>query len=448
MPPLPTICEASRAIQRGELTPLDLVERCLQQIDRHESDIRAWVLVDADSARAQARRAGDEIAAGRSRGPLHGIPLGIKDIIDVEGWPTRCGSSIPPATAAAQDAALVARLRAAGAILLGKTVTTEWASFDPPPTRNPWNAERTPGGSSSGSAAAVASRMCLGAIGSQTGGSIVRPASYCGVAGLKPTYGRVSVRGVSPLAFHMDHPGPIARTAADLAMLLSAIAGEDRDDPLSAGAPAEVYAIGDSGAAPTLGLIAQDAFVRADAQVQDVVRNAIDSLSQHGALTRSVTLPESFVNLVGMHRRIMAVEAAHAHRHWFPDRRAEYGPKIASLLDEGLECPAIDYAMAVEHQARWRAKAEAELAGVDAWLMPATDTTAPRRDSTGNPQFQAIWSYAGLPVVSLPCALAEDGMPVAVQLIGRSFGEGALLRVAAWCERALGFDAAPPALES
>src|SRR5207253_2204960 len=187
--------------------------------------------VDRDGARAGARERDQELRRGQWRGPLHGIPIGIKDIFDVFDWPTAAGSRLWANSIARQDATVVRRLRQAGAVLVGKTVTTQYASFDPSPTRNPWNLARTPGGSSSGSAAAVACGMCLGALGSQTGGSITRPASYCGVAGLKPTFGRVRCDGVVPLAPSMDHVGPIAACIRDLAILLQVIAGPDLRDP-------------------------------------------------------------------------------------------------------------------------------------------------------------------------------------------------------------------------
>src|SRR5436309_9518404 len=209
--PMQTIYEAAAAIRQGTLTPVELVEQCLAAIDRWESTVRAWVFVDRDGARAEARRLTDELGRGQDRGPLHGIPIGVKDIFDVFDWPTAAGSKRWANSIARQDADVVRQLRQAGCIFLGKTVTTAYASFDPPVTRNPWDLTRTPGGSSSGSAAALACGMCLGALGSQTGGSITRPASYCGVAGLKPTYGLVSCDRVVPLAPSMDHPGPIAR---------------------------------------------------------------------------------------------------------------------------------------------------------------------------------------------------------------------------------------------
>src|ERR1043165_9429198 len=191
-----TIHEAAEAIRGGRVTPLDLVEQCLAAVERWEPHVHAWVFVDAEQARAEGKQRGDELAKGRNRGPLHGIPIGVKDIIDVFDWPTACGSKLWANSIARQDAPIITSLREAGAIFLGKTVTTQYASFDPPVTKNPWNLERTPGGSSSGSAVAVSTGMCLGALGSQTGGSITRPAAYCGIAGCKPTQGLLPLDGI------------------------------------------------------------------------------------------------------------------------------------------------------------------------------------------------------------------------------------------------------------
>ena len=216
--PEETIEGVGRALRAGERTCVDVLESCLAKIDEWEPQVHAWVVVDRDGAMEQARRLDEELAAGKCRGSLHGIPIGIKDIIDVAGLPTACGFPPWSGRVAEQDAAVVDRFRRAGAVILGKTVTTQFAWIDPPVTRNPWNLNRTPGGSSSGSAAAVACGMCLGAIGTQTGGSIIRPASFCGVAGFKPSYARVRFceQGIVPFAPTLDHPGPIARTARDL----------------------------------------------------------------------------------------------------------------------------------------------------------------------------------------------------------------------------------------
>src|SRR5687767_1846450 len=229
--PMRTIQETAPAVKSGEVTPLDLVEECLGQIDRWEEHVRAWVFVDRDYARAEAGRLTEELKQGRHRGPLHGIPFGVKDIFDVYDWPTAAGSKRWEQSIARQDAELVSQLRSAGAIFLGKTVTTQFASFDPPATRNPWNLSRTPGGSSSGSAAAVATGMCLAALGSQTGGSICRPASFCGIAGCKPSYGLIRLDGIMPLAHSMDHPGPMARDVMDLALLMNVLVEPGVHDP-------------------------------------------------------------------------------------------------------------------------------------------------------------------------------------------------------------------------
>src|SRR6516165_2629536 len=215
-----TIHEAADAIRQKKITPIELVEQCLANIDRWEEHIHAWVFVDREGALEEAKRLTDELARGQYRGPLHGIPIGVKDIFDVFDWPTAAGSKLWANSIARQDADVVRQLRQAGCIFLGKTVTTQYASFDPPVTKNPWNLSRTPGGSSSGSAAAVATGMCLGALGSQTGGSITRPASYCGVAGCKPTYRYLPLDGIMPLAHSMDHPGPMAQNVMDLALML------------------------------------------------------------------------------------------------------------------------------------------------------------------------------------------------------------------------------------
>jgi Asp-tRNA(Asn)/Glu-tRNA(Gln) amidotransferase A subunit family amidase len=444
MPDSLTIASAASELRTGRLRPLDLVEHSLARIKRFEGRVQAWVLVDEAGARRQAEEASAELTRGVDRGPLHGIPLGIKDIVDVAGFATRAGSPITDSRPAQRDATIVARLRAAGAVILGKTVTTEFASFDPPRTCNPWNLERTPGGSSSGSAAAVAMGMCLGAIGSQTGGSITRPASYCGIAGCKPTYGRVSLAGIVPLAFGLDHPGPMARTVKDLAILLASIAGPDEHDPLAANVPVSDYVAAlDNPKPPRLGLLETFFMDSAEQPVRDGVRTTIEQLVSRGATVRAATLPAGFDEVLTMHRRLMAVGAADFHRRWFPQQRARYGPKIASLLDEGLATPAIDYAAAVAHQQRLKRDILTALAEADALIMPATPGTAPPRDSTGDPRFNSPWSYTGLPVVSLPVAVAGDGLPVCVQLVGRPFGEAQTLSAAAWCEAAIGFRAAP-----
>lgn len=439
-----TICEAAIEIRQGRLSSLELVEQCLARIEACDARVRAWVMVDAAAARQAARQAAEELARGHDRGPLHGIPCGIKDIVDVAGWPTLAGSTTRAGHVAQHDATIVARLRQAGAILLGKTVTTEFASFDPPPTRNPWHFDRTPGGSSSGSAAAVAAGFCLAAIGSQTGGSITRPASFCGVAGCKPTYGRVSAQGVVPLSRHMDHVGPLAASVSDLAVLLGAIAGYDPADATTVDVPVDDYAAACPNAAPPRLAMVTDAFFRVESDPVDrTIRASVNRLRHAGAAIGGVEFPAEFADVSLDHRRMMAVEAAEYHEPTFRRQRDQYGPHIASLIEEGFQTSAIDYARALVRRRHLRRALLASFGDFDALVTSATTTTAPGMETTGDPKFNSPWSYVGYPTLSIPCGLADDGLPVSLQLIGRRFGEYRLFQAAAWCERVLAFNDRP-----
>jgi aspartyl-tRNA(Asn)/glutamyl-tRNA(Gln) amidotransferase subunit A len=428
---LPTIHAAAEDIRRGRLSPVDLTKSCLERIERCEERVRAWVLVDAEGALAHAEKCAGEIRRGGWRGSLHGIPLAIKDIFDVFDWPTAAGSRLWKNSFARQDATVVRRLRQAGAVFLGKTVTTQYASFDPPPTRNPWNLARTPGGSSSGSAAALACGMCLGALGSQTGGSITRPASFCGVAGCKPTFGHVSIDGVVPLAPSMDHVGPMARCVRDLAILLQAIS----ERPLSAGR---------STAAPRLGRLRGLFDHRADPAVAEMMRQVCAGLEKQGATVVEVPEPASFAEVLLRHRTIMAVESAAYHEERLRRHPEDYDPWIRKLLEDGLNCPAPEYARSKEHQKLLRSEMEPFFEGVDALLTPATTSPAPDAGSTGDPAFNSPWSYTGFPTICFPVALSPDGLPLAIQLVSRPWSERALFAVALWCEVALSFTLGEP----
>jgi aspartyl-tRNA(Asn)/glutamyl-tRNA(Gln) amidotransferase subunit A len=434
-----TLHDAAGSIRSGRASPVELLEACLQRIDRLEPRVRAWVFVDRPGARAEAERLTAELRRGQWRGPLHGIPVGIKDIFDVFDWPTAAGSRLWARSIARHDATVVERLRQAGAVFVGKTVTTQYASFDPPPTRNPWNTERTPGGSSSGSAAALACGMCLGALGSQTGGSITRPASYCGVAGCKPTFGRVSTVGVMPLAPSMDHVGPIARSVRDLALLLQVIAGPDPRDPLCSDRPVPDLGVPLAGSlpAPRLGRVRGLFEDLAEPSMRALMEEVSLRLRSRGAHLSEVALPAGFAEVVPRHRTVMAVEAAAYHERRLQHHPEDYEAKIRSLLEEGLACSASEYARCKEHQRQLTQAMMACFGGVDALLTPATTGPAPDADTTGNPAFNSPWSYTGLPTVSLPAGRSPDGLPLAVQLVGPPWMEGELLAVAAWCEQAL-----------
>jgi aspartyl-tRNA(Asn)/glutamyl-tRNA(Gln) amidotransferase subunit A len=434
------ILDAGRDLREGRLSCVRLLERCLQRIDALEPRVRAWVLVDRQRARGEALERDRELERGQDRGALHGIPVGVKDIFDVFDWPTGCGSQLWQHSIARQDCPVVQRLRQAGAVLVGKTVTTTYASFDPPPTRNPWNLARTPGGSSSGSAAALACGMCLAALGSQTGGSITRPATYCGVAGCKPSFATAPAEGVLPLAASMDHVGSMARCVRDVAVLMRAIADPPVTDwllPLSA--PLDRPAI--------LGR-PQGFFDRLAAEdVRDMMDRVCTHYAARGATIHDVALPAAFDDVVRQHRIIMAVEAAAYHQERLRRHPEDYPACITRLLEEGIACPAPDYARAKEHRARLRQEMARVLEGIDALVCPATTRGAPDADTTGDPAFNSPWSFTGLPAVSFPTTLDREGLPLGVQLVGRNGDEGGLFRVSAWCEDNREVDVGEPPLK-
>jgi aspartyl-tRNA(Asn)/glutamyl-tRNA(Gln) amidotransferase subunit A len=452
MPEPITITAAAELIRSGALTPIELLEQCLARCDRYEDRVRAWVVIDRDGAREQAARLTAELKAGQCRGPLHGIPVGVKDIIDVFDLPTACGSKRWAHSYARRDATCVARLRAAGAVIMGKTVTTAYASFDPPPTRNPWNLERTPGGSSSGSAAAVACGMCLGALATQTGGSITRPASYCGVYSLKPTHGRVSVDGVLPLAPSLDHIGVMANSVRDLALLFQAIAGSDERDPNTRKqiVPNPFGAQYDMPRDPDMGYehywlsVTDDFFparcdetVRAafDATVRRLVR--YEPTNEKIGRVQPVSLSPLFAEAPERQLTVMAAEAAAYHEPRFRRYPADYPPKVASLIERGLRTSAAEYARCKEVQAQLRDEMRTRFRAL---LVPATPAPPPLAETTGDPTFNSPWSFTGMPVVSLPCAWTRDGLPLAVQLVAKQGQEDDLFRSAAWVEETVAFE--------
>ncbi|HEV3258543.1 MAG TPA: amidase [Gemmataceae bacterium] len=440
-----TLHGAAEAIERGLVTPVELLDTCLAAIDRLEPQVSAWVFVDGDRARGDAEGLTEELRHGRRRGPLHGIPLAVKDIFDVFDWPTGCGSRLWSQSVARRDASVVDRLRRAGAVFLGKTVTTPYASFDPPVTRNPWDRSRTPGGSSSGSAAAVACGMCLGALASQTGGSITRPASYCGVAGCKPTYGRVSTDGVLPLAASMDHVGAIGHCVRDLALLLQVIAGPDPRDPLcSDRAVPDLTTPAIWSPVPRLGRVRGLFDDLAEAPVRNLMDAVASRFQSRGAAVRDIALPPGFAEVLPRHRTVMAVEAAAYHGTRLRRHPDDYQPKIRALLEEGLACPVPDHARCKAHQQQLARDLLGCFHDVDALLTPATTSPAPDRSTTGDPAFNSPWSYTGLPTVSIPAGWSDEGLPLAIQLVGRPWAEAELLAVAAWCEEVLAVEQREP----
>ncbi len=439
--PLPddTIEAVSREIRQGRRSCTEVLEHCLRSIDQFESWGKAWVVVDRGRALTAARGLDEERRAGRLRGPLHGIPFGIKDIFDVAGLPTAAGFGPWRDRIAERDCDVVALLRAAGAIILGKTVTTQFAWVDPPETANPWRSERTPGGSSSGSAAAVAFRMCLGAVGSQTGGSVIRPASFCGVAGFKslwPGVGFGTGQGIFPFSPALDHPGLFANSVGDLAIIVQAMqtqldAREGRAAK-SLAAPPNV--------APTLYRPRGFFDRRAEPDMASAFEAAIDAIARAGANVIDIPDPLDFERVVRDHRTIMAAQAAAGHEARLKEYAREYAPRIRALVEEGLSVPASEYVRAFDHLESLRARSpEGFPPGVPGVLVtPATIGPAPDRTTTGDPLFNSPFSFTGQPVVSFPFAMHHDQLPLAMQLVGPSVADStSLLQAARWCETAV-----------
>ncbi len=437
---------AAAAIREQRLSPSELLDSVLGRIERVEPRVLAWARLLREEARREARRLGELLASGEVLGPLHGIPIGVKDIFYTAGVETSCGSRIMAGFVPAYDATAVTRLRRAGAIILGKTHTTEFASFDPSPARNPWALDHTPGGSSSGSGAALAARMCHGALGSQTSGSIVRPAAFCGVVGLKPTFGRVSRHGVHPLAWTLDHPGPMTRTVRDAALLLEVLAGPDPHDAATLGAPpaaryvAAVDAI-EASSRPLRGLrvgVPDRYFTDGiDPEAARAYRAAVDDLARLGSEVRDVVLPPTFEAGMDAHEIIHNAEAAAVHVDRYRARAADYGEKLRAIIETGLMIPAPTYVRAQQIRTVLIGAMRALLEDTDVLATPAAPGPAPQGlVSTGSPVYNRPFSFLGFPSLTVPCGRTVSGLPLGLQLAGRPFDEVTILRAAAAYEAA------------
>jgi aspartyl-tRNA(Asn)/glutamyl-tRNA(Gln) amidotransferase subunit A len=429
----------SRRIQGKKLSPVDLAESLLKRIDLLEPSIQAWVTIDRGKVLEEARRCEKEISRGRIRGPLHGIPLGVKDIFYTAGMKTTGGSKVLSDFIPSFDSTAVLRLKQAGAIVLGKTATTEFAHADPAPTRNPWNREHTPGGSSSGSAAGVATGMCPGALGSQTGGSVLRPASYCGAVGLKPTYGRISRYGVLPFSWSLDHVGIFTRNVLDAALLLNVLAGYDPLDPTTAREDVPDYTrSAKSSRTPFIGVVEEFYQKNAEDQAWENTEAVLGRLKKAGARVEKVKMPESFAVVHAAHRVLMRAEGAAFHRSLFQKHPDLYRPKLRELIELGSLIPAVDYLSAYRIKREFRRSMDRVMERFDLLLTPSTSSPAPKGlESTGDAWFQVPWSFSGLPTITLPSGLSKDKLPLGVQLAGKAFAEGKLLAWARWCEQGI-----------
>lgn len=441
-----TLTAAAEQLRTRQLSPVELVHSCLQRIDQLESRLQAWVTIDRESALAAARRCEDEIQRGQYRGPLHGIPIGIKDIFHTAGLKTTAGSPIHADFVPDSDAGAVRRLREAGAIILGKAQTTEFAALAPSPTQNPWNLEHTPGGSSSGSAAAVATAMCPGALGSQTYGSTIRPAAYCGCVGLKPSYGRISAAGIFALAWSLDHIGLFTRTVSDSALLLQSLAGNDPQDPACEDVPVPDYsqALRDL-KPPRLGLVRDFFLEKAEEETRKHLEAIAERFARAGAQIIEVRLPESFAGELDAHFALLQAETAVTHRESYAQHQSRYSPQMQDLIEKGQKVSTARYVEIRRHQQRFRHDMNALCRTVDALLTPSTPAPAPRGlHSTGDPSFNGPASFSGIPSLGLPSGLSANGLPLGVQLMSAAFTEERLLATAQWCEAVLDFRYQPP----
>jgi aspartyl-tRNA(Asn)/glutamyl-tRNA(Gln) amidotransferase subunit A len=455
------VAEAGAAFRRGDLTPSDLIVRLLERISRLDRHCRAFIRVTADSARAEAVTASEEMARGFWRGPLHGIPYALKDIIDMAGLPTTCHSKIRADHVAPRDATVVARLRAAGAILIGKTALHEFASGGPaddlpwPQARNPWDLARHPGSSSTGSAAALAAGFVPAALGTDTGGSVRHPASACALVGMKPTYGAVSLDGVFPLAASLDHVGPMTRSVEDNALLLQVMVGHDVADPVSVVHPRADFLSGlkDGVAGLRIGLLEhfhrED--VPADPRQVAALDAAVDVLRDLGARVDPVRL-SPLPAWISCGRTILQAEQYRVHERWLKERPEDYCAASRSKLMPGAAISAQDYAAALETRSALRAEFEVLMAGLDAVIALSSFEVAPRLDDPEHiarayqRHARMPFNLTGTPAIVVPSGFTEDGLPLSIQIAGRAFDEALLYRIAwSYSEHAGWVGRRPPA---
>ncbi len=405
--------EAVRLLHQGAVTAEELVRACLERIAADEPRVRAWEHLDPELALAQARR----VDATSPRPRLGGLPVGVKDIIDTADLPTERGSPIHRGRRPAVDAACVAALRASGAVILGKTVTTEFAVYTPGKTRNPHDPAHTPGGSSSGSAAAVADAMVPAALGTQTAGSVIRPASFCGVFGWKPTFGLLPMEGVFPLSPSLDTLGLFVRALEDL--------------PLLAGAMGAALAVPDRADPPRVGLCRTEQWPRATPEAQRVVEAAAERLARAGAQVQELELPPAFTGLPDVQATIMAVEAARSLAR--EGHRDQLSEQLRGLVAAGEATSAEAYAQGLARAAACRRTFSALLERVDVLLTPSTPGEAPAGlEATGDPAFNRIWTLLHAPCVHVPVTSGPAGLPLGVQLVGVGGRDGELLSAAGW----------------
>jgi Asp-tRNA(Asn)/Glu-tRNA(Gln) amidotransferase A subunit family amidase len=425
--------DAAAAIRDGRLKSRELVETCLARIDHIEPTVNAWHYLDREHALRQADAADAAHSQGRAQGPLHGVPVGIKDIFDTHDMPTEDGTVLHAGRTPRRDASAVARLRAAGAVIVGKTATTELAYFHPGKTANPHDPSRTPGGSSSGSAASVASLMVPLALGSQTNGSTIRPAAYCGVVGFKPTHGLISRHGALRLSRTLDHVGVFARSVEDAALMAQCMMGFDEDDPDTralATPPLLTTALAPPPLPPRLAFVPSPVWDHAEAETQQAFGELVDAL---GDRIQRLDLPSLFQQAVDWHRVIMETDMAANLAEEYDRGRDQLSAAMRDTLERGRRSLGFDYARAIASIAKLNALLDELFFEYEAFVTPAAPGPAPAGlTATGSPIFCSIWTLSGLPAVTLPMLQSENGLPMGVQLVGKRGDDARLLRTARW----------------
>ncbi len=425
-------CETAQALAAGSISARTVVEACQKRIDATDGKVGAWAALDPDHALAQADRLDAQRKSGQPIGPLHGLPVAVKDLIDTADFPTACGLAAYAGRQPDHDATLVSRLRAAGAVIMGKTVTTEHALYQPGVTRNPHDESRTPGGSSSGSAAAVAAGMVPLAVGTQTAGSVIRPASFCGVIGFKPSFGRISREGILPISAHLDTVGTFAHSLEDTALLAEVLYGfdpQDRDTQILPKPRLSESLASKPPVRPTLAYVEQPGWDGADLDCKEGFDELLEVL---GEAADRIALPQVLQSGDSVHDTIVSAELARNAAALYQRSKESLSESLREGIESGQRVLAHDYLLALDWQGLIRSGLEEVFERYDAIVTASSLGQAPGIATTGDPLFCRLWTLYGGPAVTLPLLAGADGLPIGVQLIGRYGEDGRLLRTARW----------------
>ena len=433
-----TIEELSKLLSSLEISTKELALHLLDRSEKLDPDLNVWVTMNPNLE--------IETYSQGNTSQLAGIPMGIKDIYCTRDMKTTCCSPIYEKYEPGYDAQTVKMLRDAKAVIMGKTVTTQFACGDPPPTKNPWNLSRTPGGSSSGSAVGVASGMFPAALGSQTAGSVLRPASYNGIVGFKPTYGLVSRQGVFPVALSLDTMGWFTRSVKDAAILLRYLSGYDAEDKDSVKVDTKSFISNTEPISrpPHIGIVEDFYYENSDRSTMKTFALLLAKLSKAGAIIETANTQLDFDSILKSHRVIMNCEAANTHKDNYEIRPDDFAPRVKEIIENGLNTPAHTYIQSKHFQQNYTRQVSKLSKKYDALIMPTSLSAAPTPETTGEPIFQAPWTMAGVPAISLPYELDDDGMPLGVQIISNHFNELNLLSTSMWIESVVNFTHKPP----